>query len=186
MAFANVPAAGRYAATVHPIAAKIGVSRAPRRRHFRGEMTNEEAYRKYAPELLRFASGLAGPVDAQDIVTDACLRTFRAKRWPELEHPRAYLYRAVLNEARMHHRSTMRRRAREAQAALPDQVDDAAVDIDVLRAVGELSVRQRAVVFMTYWHDLDADEIARLLGISAGSVRRHLARGRARLKEVLG
>lgn len=148
-------------------------------------MTDEEIYRRHAPELLRFASGLVGPIDAQDIVTDACIRSFGAPGWSSVRNPRAYLYRAVLNKARMHHRATIRRRAREHRAAVPNAAEDPEVDVDVLEAVAALSVRQRAVVFLTYWHDLPPNEIAELLQISAGSVRRHLARGRARLKETL-
>jgi RNA polymerase sigma factor (sigma-70 family) len=51
--------------------------------------------------------------------------------------------------------------------------------------VQRLSLRQRAVVFLTYWEDLGPASVAELLGISEGAVRRHLARARARLKEVL-
>jgi RNA polymerase sigma factor (sigma-70 family) len=51
--------------------------------------------------------------------------------------------------------------------------------------VARLSLRQRAVIVLTYWDDLDPAAIAGLLDISDGSVRRHLARGRSRLKEVL-
>jgi RNA polymerase sigma factor (sigma-70 family) len=55
----------------------------------------------------------------------------------------------------------------------------------VREAVGTLSLRQRAVVVLTYWADLDPATIAERLGISDGSVRRHLARARARLREAL-
>ena len=44
-----------------------------------GVMTDEEIYRKHADDLVRFATGLVGPFDAQDVVTDACLRSFRAR-----------------------------------------------------------------------------------------------------------
>jgi len=148
-------------------------------------MTDEEVYRKHAPELLRFASGLVGPYDAQDGISNALLHSIQSPKWPDVANRRAYLFRAVLNEVRMRHRSTMRRRARERLAANPESAEQPDVGVDVLAAVGALSVRQRAVVFLTYWHDLPVDDIAALLGISAGSVRRHLARGRERLKERL-
>jgi DNA-directed RNA polymerase specialized sigma24 family protein len=47
-------------------------------------MIDEEIHRKYADDLVRFATGLVGPFDAQDVVTDACLRTFCPQRWPEV------------------------------------------------------------------------------------------------------
>jgi RNA polymerase sigma-70 factor (ECF subfamily) len=59
------------------------------------------------------------------------------------------------------------------------------VDVDVLAAVDKLSVQQRASVVLTYWEDLTPAEVGSRLGISEGSVKRHLARARARLKELL-
>jgi RNA polymerase sigma factor (sigma-70 family) len=147
--------------------------------------TDEETYRKHADDLVRFATGLVGPFDAPDVVTDACLHAFAAHSWPEVADRRAYLYRAVLNESRSRHRSDMRRRARELRAAGPNSTQPAYVDVDVLEAVARLSLQQRAAVILTYWEDLAVDEVAGRLGISAGSVKRHLARARSRLKELL-
>jgi RNA polymerase sigma factor (sigma-70 family) len=150
-----------------------------------GEMTDEEAYRKYADDLVRFATGLVGPFDAQDVVTDACLRSFRSKAWPQVRNHRAYLYRSVLNHARSYHRSTLRRRIREMKVASPGVSRPHEVDLDVLAAVDRLSVQQRAAVVLTYWEDLTAAEVALRLRISEGSVKRHLARARSRLREYL-
>jgi len=46
---------------------------------------------------------------------------------------------------------------------------------DVVRAVMELSPRQRAVVYLAYWEDMTPASTAAVLGIGEGSVRRHLA-----------
>jgi RNA polymerase sigma-70 factor (ECF subfamily) len=151
-----------------------------------GVMTEEEEiYRKHADDLVRFATGLVGPFDAPDVVTDACMRAFGSAGWHNVANHRAYLYRSVLNQARSHHRSTLRRRLREIRTATPDVVVPAEVDVDVLAAVDKLSVQQRASVVLTYWEDLTPAEVAARLGISEGSVKRHLARARARLKELL-
>lgn len=147
--------------------------------------TNAEVYRRYANELVHFATGLVGPDDAPDVVMDAALRAFSSPGWPRVAERRAYLYRCVLNNARSHHRSTLARRLREARAAVPLQTAPALPDPDVLSAVAGLSMRQRAVVVLTYWEDLSIPEVASTLGISQGSVHRHLARARARLREAL-
>lgn len=143
----------------------------------------------YANDLVRFATGLVGPFDAQDVVTDGCLRAFSSKSWNSVDNPRAYLYKAVLNQARSQHRSTMRRRVRETRAASRDGTTvagmDVAIDVDVLSAVDQLSVQQRAVVMLTYWEDLAPAQAASRLGISEGSVKRHLARARKKLKGML-
>ena len=148
-------------------------------------MTGAEAYEKYADELVQFATTLVGPADAADVVSDAVVRSIYGKSWPSVRNPRAYLYRAVLTHARSHHRHTLRRRAREHRAAGPEAVLPPELHLEVVEAMAKLSMRQRAVVFLTYWSDLQPDRIAEMLEISEGSVRRHLARGRAKLRELL-
>ncbi len=152
-----------------------------------GVMDDEAVYRNYSEELTRYATGLVGPFDAPDVVTDACIKAFEAKGWPEVTDRRAYLYRTVLNVAKDHHRRTLSRRLREIKAARPETTPDPVSDLDleVLEAVDRLSVQQRAAVFLTYWEDLTPDVVAQRMGVSSGTVKRHLARARKRLGELL-
>lgn len=85
----------------------------------------------------------------------------------------------------MRHRSTMRRRARELRALDRQTVEEIELRPEVLEAMSMLSTQQRAAVILTYWEDLTVGEVAGRLGVSEGSVRRHLARGRSKLREVL-
>ena len=144
-----------------------------------------EFLEKHADELTRFATAVVGPSEAPDVVSEAFLHCVASRRWPTLSDRRAYLYRAVLNEALATHRSLTRRRQRDRHAILAERVSDDAPNYEVLDAVARLSVRQRAVVILTYWQDLVPASVAALLGISEGAVRRHLARARAHLKEYL-
>ncbi len=139
----------------------------------------------HAAELTRFATGLVGPSDAEDVVTGAFLRCVTSSRWAKVTNRRAYLYRAVLNEARALHRSRSRRLSRERARAPREAAPEADPPADVTAALNALSVRQRSVIVLTYWADLDPAAIASLLGISDGSVRQHLARARARLRKDL-
>lgn len=148
-------------------------------------MDNEETYRLYARELTEYATTLVGPFDAADVVTDSCLKAFASRGWPEVLNRRAYLYRTVFSVAKDHHRSTMSRRLRELKAAEPHTVAPVEVDLDVLIAVERLSVQQRAVVYLTYWADLAPEDVADRMGVSTGTVKRHLARARRRLGEWL-
>jgi RNA polymerase sigma-70 factor (ECF subfamily) len=150
-----------------------------------GVMDNEQVYRSYAVELTKYATGLVGPFDAADVVTDACLKAFSSRKWAEVGNQRAYLYRAVLSVATDHHRSTLSRRLRELKTAAPEAAPPQEVDIDVLRAVERLSMQQRAAVLLTYWADLPVETVARQMGVSTGAVKRHLARARKHLKESL-
>jgi RNA polymerase sigma-70 factor (ECF subfamily) len=132
--------------------------------------TDAELYTKHADDLVRLATGLVGPDDAGDVVSSAVARLLGSAAWRGARDQRAYLYRSVVNEARMHHRSGRRRRARELRAALTDRADDPR-DIETLAYMSALSVRQRAVIVLTYWHDLDQEHIAATLG-SAGAPSR--------------
>lgn len=150
-----------------------------------GVMDNEQVYRSYAVELTRYATGLVGPFDAADVVTDACLKAFASRKWPEVANRRAYLYRTVLSVATDHHRSTLARRLRELKTAGPESTSSQEIDIDVLNAVDRLSMQQRAAVVPTYWADLPVEAVANRMGVSTGAVKRHLARARRHLEEWL-
>lgn len=146
---------------------------------------DEEIYRSCAGELTRYATGLVGPFDAPDVVTDAFLKASGSSRWDQVDNHRAYLYRTVLTVAMDHHRSSRARRAREQRAAVPAVAHQPEIDYEILDVVERLSVKQRAAVMLTYWSDLPADEVGRLMGVSEGTVKRHLDRARKRLKEWL-
>ncbi len=147
--------------------------------------SDEQIYRKYVDELTRFAAAMVGPDRAGDAVSSAVVTTFTSKAWPQVTNPRAYLYRAVLNQCRMTVRHESRRRALETRTTRVETTTQRTPRPEVFAAVSHLSPRQRAVVFLTYWDDLDPARVAELLGISDGAVRRHLARARKHLKEAL-
>lgn len=149
------------------------------------DASRAEVYGKYADDLVRFATGLVGPSDSPDVVSSAMVNVLWSRGWDDIRDPRAYLYRAVLNEAYRHHRSTMKRRATEARTLASDAVPVIDVRPDVLDAVGRLSSKQRAVVFLVYWEDLTAAETARRLGLSQGTVHRTLSRAEDRLGRIL-
>ena len=98
---------------------------------------------------------------------------------------RAYLMRSVAHTAFDQHRSTKRRQVRELHAVLPVAAPFAEPAFDIREAVASLSVQQRAVVYFTYWEDLDSAQIAELLRISPATVRRHLTRARHHLRKAL-
>jgi RNA polymerase sigma factor (sigma-70 family) len=144
----------------------------------------EESYDKYAAALVRFATTIVGPVEAEDLVAGVMFELLRS---PErtIDDPRAYLYRSVANAARKHFRSLERRERREALTAPHERYEHHEFVPEVLAALGQLSPQQRAVIHLTYWEDLTPAAVAARLGVGDGSVRRQLARARRRLGEVL-
>jgi RNA polymerase sigma factor (sigma-70 family) len=71
------------------------------------------------------------------------------------------------------------------KTATPEAIHNPEIDIDILRVVNRLSMKQRAAVLLTYWADLPVDGVAENMGVSAGAVKRHLARARKHLEEWL-
>ena len=145
----------------------------------------DRLWRLHSRELLRYGALLVGPHDCHDVVSSAFLKASRPLSSASVESPRQYLFRAVTNEAAHHRRATLNRWKRDLRAVAASSGTAAETDIDVQRAVADLSVRQRAVVYLAYWEDMTELAIADYLGLSPGSVRRHLFRARAHLRKAL-
>jgi RNA polymerase sigma-70 factor (ECF subfamily) len=142
-----------------------------------------EAYEKHAADLVVYATALVGPTDAEDVVAEAMLGVFTKARWAAVREPRGYLFRCVLNQARMLERRRSTGRRKEASVPVRS-VDDESEPAD-LGLLARLSVRERSVIYLTYWVDLAPAAVADLLDLSEGAVKRYLARARAKLREEL-
>jgi RNA polymerase sigma-70 factor (sigma-E family) len=152
-----------------------------------------EDFRQYVARrhlaLLRTAYLLTGDhANAEDLVQTALARTWLA--WERIEDPRAvdaYVRRTLVNT----HRSAWRlRRVKEVPTdVLPETPDDASpAEHDGLRdvlwaALAELPRQQRVTLVLRYYEDLSEAEIARVLGVSVGTVKSNASRGLARLRE---
>ena len=61
-----------------------------------------------------------------------------------------------------------------------------AADGSVLAAVNALPANYRTVIYLFYYEGYQAAEIASVLGVPTATVHTRLARGRAKLKDILG
>lgn len=145
----------------------------------------EVLWRNHATELLRYATLLVGPLDAQDVVSAAFVKVVNGGV-RQADNVRAYLFRAVTNVAIDGQRSSARRQTRDRHAVLPDAIDEHESQLDLRRAIQQLPVRQRAVVYFTYWEDMDAMAIAQTLRITPSTVRRDLRQAREQLQRSVG
>jgi RNA polymerase sigma factor (sigma-70 family) len=148
------------------------------------------------PELHRYCSRLMGSViDGEDVVQDTFARAFVAlDELCEVPQLRPWLFRIAHNRALDLLRSRAIRVAEPIEAAL-EVVDDAKADpVEMLmrkQAVetavsrfAELPILQRSVIILKDVLDEPLTEIAGLLDITVDAVKGHLARGRARLREI--
>lgn len=148
--------------------------------------SDADIYAANAHRLVVLAAALAGPSKADDVVSAAVLRAMTSPAWAAVTDHGAYLTRAVVNEVRSAHRRDLRREARERHTAQRDRVGASPEPVpEVLAALSTLPLQQRAAVFLTYWADMTPAEVANQLEISEGSVRKQLARARARLRKEL-
>jgi len=142
-------------------------------------------YAEYRSSLVRYAAWLVGPDNAADVVSDAMESLLRSGALADAESAQALMRRAVLAKAISMQRNFFRRRARERRFAERWVQEDPGFRPDVVDAVVRLSPQQRACVYLTYWEDLTPPKVAEHLGIGEGTVKNHLARARAKLREVL-
>ena len=126
-------------------------------------------------------------VDATTYLPRACSRWRSVSRHPA---PMAWVVRTALNA----NISRWRRRRREVSVPDPGTVadlpaaygaSDSSVDPRIMTALMRLSPRQRQVVAMRLFLDLDTARTAQMLGIAPSSVKAHLARAIAALRDDL-
>ena len=139
--------------------------------------------------LLRFATALcADPGTAQEVVQEVAYRA--STRWPSiqrLEHPDAYLRRMVVNE----YLSWRRKWGRLVPSSdlvdgRPELERDAMGNVDdrhqLQAELRKLPPRQRAVIVLRFYEDLDDAEIAAALHCPRGTVRSLHSRALRRLR----
>jgi RNA polymerase sigma-70 factor (sigma-E family) len=141
------------------------------------------------PYLLRTAVLLCGdPVRAEELVQATYERTYRAWRRARDGDPRAYARRILVNLRVDGWRRTRREVVVDPfalpDAPAPDHAGAVVARNAVVRALARLPLAQRRVVVMRHLLDLSETQVARELGISVGTVKSHLARGIARLREI--
>lgn len=151
-----------------------------------------DLFRDHHLELVRLALVMVGDLaTAEDVVQDAFEGLHRG--WQGLHQPSsslAYLRSSVLNRCRSVHRRAAVRRKHAARLASPpaqpDELPAAAERSELAQALRRLPRRQREVLVLRYYLDLDAAEIAATLRITQGAVRATVSRGLAALARELG
>jgi len=131
----------------------------------------EAIYRTKLGQFRRVATGMLGdPQAAQDAVQDGFVRAIKDRGSFRGDGPlEAWVWGCVLNATRT---SARRRRPVLDLSQPPPQSDTVETDPDehVRRLIRQLPERQRFVLFLRYFADLDYGTIAAILGVAPGTV----------------
>lgn len=143
----------------------------------------EDLYRARRPDFCRVAAAIAGDRNlGEDAVQEAFAKAVRNRRtYRGRGSLEAWVWQIVVNAAR----DARRRRTRSS--SLPE-LWDAAVPSNGRTHTLQLELltdRQREVLFLHYYADLDYETIANALGISSNTVGATLSTARARLRRGL-
>jgi len=151
-----------------------------------------EFYRESCDDCLRTVVVSVGNRDtAQDLVDEAFARAFASWRTVSGHPaPAAWVVRTALNA----NISRWRRRRREVPVPDPGLLADPAavegaaaglVEPRIMAALLGLPARQRQVVALRLFLDLDTGRTAEVLGIAPSTVKAHLARAVAALRDLI-
>jgi RNA polymerase sigma-70 factor (sigma-E family) len=143
-----------------------------------------------AGSLARLAYTLTGNYEAaRDLTQDALVAVFRSwERVASADSPVAYARRVLINR-----RLADLRRPKVDELLTPEPDTRRAAGSDegryddreaVWQALSNITVRQRTVLVLRYYEDLDDSEIAELLGCRQSTVRSLAARGLAALRST--
>ena len=141
----------------------------------------------YADAILRLSYAyLKNTQDAQDVCQTVFVRLLTEPREFESgEHERAYILRMAANACKDLLKSPWRRRTCDLEACAQVPAPETS-DGSVLAAVNQLPAHYRSVIYLFYYEGSQASEIGEILGVPTATIHTRLARGRARLRELLG
>jgi len=147
--------------------------------------TFEDLVRDEAPRLFAALRLLSRDrAEAEDLMQEAFLRVW--ERWDRvggMDDPVGYLFRTALN---LHRKRLRRAGVMLRRAIAPAPPFDAIAEVEsrdaVLRALATLTPRQRMSVVLTDLLDYPSAEAAKVMGISASTVRVLASQGRATLR----
>jgi RNA polymerase sigma-70 factor (sigma-E family) len=137
---------------------------------------------RYAP-MVRLAHLLTGSnAVAEDLVQDSFARVQRV--WARIDDPVPYLRATVVNATRSWHRSR-RREQRRLHAVATADVEMELGARELLDAVGGLPSGQRTALVLRFYEGMSEAQIAQAMGCRPGTVKSHVHRGLAALREVI-
>lgn len=147
----------------------------------------EELYSRNADIVYRICFlRLKSAEDAEDAAQNIFLRYLKKPReFSDNEHEKAWFITSARNYCKDFFRFGGRLR-RVDMESLPEQAcEPAAEESELLEKLMSLPEKYREILYLYYYEDYPAKEIANLLGRNESTVRTQLSKGRERLKKLL-
>ena len=145
----------------------------------------EEVLERYAATVFAAAYAMVkNKEDAEDIAQEVFLTLL--KKDPAFDgpdHQQAWLLRCTINRCKSHFRSVWQSRTDGLDETL--SIPFTPAESEVMKAVGDLPMKYRQVIYLHYIQGYSTAEIAKLLELNQNTVLSQLARGRAMLKKTL-
>jgi RNA polymerase sigma factor (sigma-70 family) len=145
-------------------------------------------------ELNRYGFLLCGNrTEGADLLQDALVRVFTHPKagWTVQDIER-YVRRTMLNRYLDQYRRQRRLRLLLPRLSggsqievVPDHSEGIDQRLDLQGALNDLTPRQRACVVLRFYEDLPVSEVAHRMGLSDGTVKRHLSDAAARMAVFL-
>ncbi|HET6505711.1 MAG TPA: sigma-70 family RNA polymerase sigma factor [Baekduia sp.] len=147
----------------------------------------EDLYDEYGARVLAFARRRTDPATAEEITVDVFVVAWRRTAdVPDVE-PLLWLYGVARRLLANAHRAQRRREAllTALKGIRPPATHDVREPGPLLEALAALGKADREVLMLSAWEDLDARQIAAVLGRSEPAVHQRLHRARQRLRAQL-
>jgi RNA polymerase sigma-70 factor (ECF subfamily) len=151
----------------------------------------DEIFQEHAQLVYRTAYGVtASHEDAEDVLQSLFLRLLGRELSPEIrKNAKAYLYRAAVNLSldivRSRRRQVLVEDAEQFEALLPERDTNDELHRQLYDAIAALKPKSAEILILRYIHNKSDAEIAKMLGVSRGTIALRLFRSRARLKQLL-
>ena len=124
--------------------------------------------------------------DAEDVVQEVFLRCLRSNpSFQNAEHQKAWLIKVTVNCSKSLLGSAFRRHAVPEDAMGELVSEDEVPDSTVYDAVMKLPEKYRTAIHLYYYCGFSVNEISKIEGIKIATVKTHLSRARAILKDKL-
>jgi RNA polymerase sigma-70 factor (ECF subfamily) len=144
----------------------------------------ESLYHRRYSGFRHGAAAIVGDYEsAHDVVQDGFAQAFQRRAQYRGGSLEAWVWRIVARLALDLRRS--RRQTEPLDEALDAALVESERDPELASAVRALPPRRRLIVFLRYYADLPYDEIARVAGVSPGTVAATLAQAHDELRDAL-